>query len=48
MVKIKRVPKKASIWEIEGDILVSSEIHQMKGNLHMCKWSKIDMNHSGM
>ena len=34
MVKINRVPKKASIRAIKGDIFVSSEIRRMKGNLH--------------
>ena len=48
MVKINMVPKKASIWEIEGNILVSSEIRQIKGNLHKCKWIKNDMNRRGM
>ena len=45
---MKRVPKEASIWEIEGDIFVSSEIRQMKGNLHKCKGSKIDMSRRGI
>ena len=51
IVKINRVPKKASIWEIKGDIFVSSEIRQMKGNLHTveykCKWNEMDMYRRG-
>ena len=36
-----RVPKEASIWEIKGDIFVSSEICRI--NKYKCKWGKIDM-----
>ena len=44
IVKINRVPKKASISEIKGDIFVPSEIRRVKGNLHTAeykyKWSE--------
>ena len=35
IAKIKRVPKKASIWEFKINIFVSSEIRQMNSNLHI-------------
>lgn len=48
----KQGAQKASIWEIKGDIFVSSEIHQIKGNyLHISvtciKWSEIDTYYCG-
>ena len=47
MVKIKRVPKKASIWEMKGGIFVSSEIRQVMGNLYKCKRSETDTSRRG-
>ena len=35
IAKIKRVPKKASIWEFKINIFVSNEIRQMNSNLHI-------------
>ena len=35
IAKIKRVPKKASIWEFKINIFVSSEIRQMNSNLYI-------------
>ena len=35
IAKIKRVPKKAIIWEFKIGVFLSSEIRRMNSNLHI-------------